>query len=669
MLDLSTLNTEQRKAVELIDGPVSIIAGAGSGKTRVITCRIAHMLDRGIPESAILALTFTNKAAREMAHRAAEITGRKLTRLTISTFHAFGVKILREHIERLGFRPNFSIYDTGDQLALVKEAARESKYSLDGVELRGLGTLFSNIKTGRTDWTREDAAFKPLFHEYCTGLKLYNAVDFDDLIMLPIALFRDFPDVLEQYRARYRYIMVDEFQDTSTNQYAVMKNLAETNKNVCVVGDDDQSIYSWRGADFRNLLQFETDFPERLEVKLERNYRSTDTILAAANGVIAHNTNRKDKALWTHTTGGRPIQLYHPEDEAHEAAFIAQTIKSLALEENLKYHDVGVLIRTNGLSRSIEENFLAERIPYRMAGGESFFQRQEVKDMISYLRVIANHDDDVALMRVLNTPRRGIGRKALETATTIARERNCTLYSAITMICTASDSPASDRMKSDLASFVELIEKYRPLVLSGRKMADGLRALVDEIDYWAHLVADNPKNDKAPKWKFRNVQFFAESLENFARDPDAIDPTLFDYLNRITLQTRDDDDQNDTNGKVNLMTIHAAKGLEFDVVFLAGVEDGIVPHARALEEAPENVEEERRLFYVALTRAKQKLFISSCRRRNVMRETIECTPSPFLEEIPADLITYHEGETTIDPVVSTDYFSLVRNRLAAGNAG
>ena len=385
MLDLETLkkelNPQQYRAVTTTDGAILIIAGAGSGKTRVITFRIAHMLDKGIPKSQILALTFTNKAAKEMSDRIKGLTQKKLQNLTVSTFHAFGVKVLRADIEQLGYRENFSIYDETDRVALIKECGRELKFSPEAMDIYTIGNLISNIKTGRKNWDTMNDMYRPLYESYQEGLKLYNAVDFDDLIVLPIQLFKEHPEVLAKYRDRYKYIMVDEFQDTSHQQYEFMHLLAD--QNVAVVGDDDQSIYSWRGADYQNIVNFEHDF-NVTEIRLEQNYRSTGTILEAANGVISHNTNRKDKKLWSGNGAGKPIEIFMPENETDEADFIAESILGIALEEKRKYDDFGVLMRANTQSRFIEEAFLQNNIPYTMSGGTSFFERKEIKDVISY---------------------------------------------------------------------------------------------------------------------------------------------------------------------------------------------------------------------------------------------------------------------------------------------
>ncbi len=643
----SQLNKKQFETVTRIDGPLLIIAGAGSGKTRTITYRMAYMLDQGIPQASILALTFTNKAAREMQARAKKITERKLSNLTVSTFHAFGVKILRESIEKLGYKSNFSIYDQVDKISLIKETARELKIDPNTLDLYNISNIFSAIKTGRTTWNNINDQFEPLYEEYLIHLKLYNAVDFDDLISLPIMIMENYPEVLSKYRERYKYIMVDEFQDTSKIQYKLMKLLAEESKNICVVGDDDQSIYSWRGADYSNILQFEKDFPDVREIKLEQNYRSTGNILEAANTLIANNKNRKEKALWTGTKKGTPIEIFYPDNEAKESDFISEMINFLKKKEELNYHDFGILVRTNNLTTSIEEALLASAIPYKVSGGTSFFQRKEVKDIIAYLKVMANPDDDVNLLRIINTPRRGIGKKTLEQIHHVSRGKKCSFFSALSALSAAHDSPLSDRMKGVLLDFVNLINFFRSRLLSGKKMAKTLAEFVDNIDYWGSLVNEYQKNEKVAKWKFKNIQIFIDLFERWETDPDNLDPSLYTYLNRITLITRDDIDDNE-EGKVSLMTIHAAKGLEFKVVFLAGVEDSIIPHARSIEEDEGNIEEERRLFYVAITRAMQKLYITACRQRRHMRDIIESSPSRFLQELPQGLLQDYKQDKVPD---------------------
>jgi DNA helicase-2/ATP-dependent DNA helicase PcrA len=710
------LNGPQLEAVAAIEGPVLIIAGAGSGKTRVITYRMAHMLEKGIPQHAILALTFTNKAAKEMDSRVKSLTGKKLQSLRVSTFHAFGLDILRNNAEALGYRKNFSIYDETDRMSLIKESLRECRMASAKVDLYALGQLFSNIKTGLAVWdsrgkeknkpgapagiteTLGKSDMLPVYEEYQQGLKVYNAVDFDDLLVLPLELFEQRPEILEQYRQRYRYIMVDEFQDTSLIQYRLLRLLvgagsggedaspgrinAAKGPNVCVVGDDDQSIYSWRGANYENLLLFEKDFPGLREIKLEQNYRSTSTILEAANGVIAHNRGRKEKTLWSGTEGGKPIELFFPENENAEARFIAAEISRLSLMEKRKYHHFGVLTRTNSLARNIEEAFLAENIPYKVSGGTSFFQRKEIKDLISYLRVIANPEDDISLLRIINTPRRGIGKAAVAALSAIARKNHTCLWDALERFIRQGENGAQElfhspaeagKTRTELGSFKDLIETWRGEILERKAGHDQswllsakTRQLVEAIDYWGYLVAEHGGEEKKARWKYGNIEYFLRMIENWERDPDTLDKGLYPWLNRISLITRDDG-EDDTEGKVNLMTIHASKGLEFPVVFIAGAEQGLIPHERSLDGEAEagGREEERRLFYVAITRARDKLYITSCRRRRRMQTALDCAPSPFLKEIPSHLITYHQEESAAcdDAALSEDLLSQIRARL------
>jgi DNA helicase-2/ATP-dependent DNA helicase PcrA len=706
------LNEAQLSAVTSLEGAVLIIAGAGSGKTRVITYRIARMLEKGIPQSAILALTFTNKAAREMESRVKELTGRKLTNLTVSTFHAFGVKILREEIEVLGYRKNFSIYDTTDKIELIKESLRECKLYGDKIDLRKMEALFSGVKIGSLQWGRvddksryatdtvADDIWEKAYNEYQKSLKIYNALDFDDLLAVPIMLFEEYPEILEKYRRRFRYILVDEFQDTSLIQYRLLRLLANPaagKNNVCVVGDDDQSIYSWRGANYENLLLFEKDFPGALEIKLEENYRSTTTILEAANGVISHNTNRKGKTLWSGKGEGKPIELSFPKNESEEAAFIARTIKKLRYSERRGNDDFGVLVRAKYQFDSIEEAFLAENIPYRVSGGQSFFERKEIRDILSYLRVIANHNDDVNLLRIINTPRRGIGKASILAAAELAKKNHSTLYDSFARINHARHDakhartaggagqenlfllpPAQKEEKNSsggIEEFLELIESSRDEFFDKGALSEKVRNFIDKIDYWSYLVNEYSKDEKKARWKFSNMEYLIEMIEDWEKNPDNLDTGLYAYLNRVSLLTRTDgDDEAGSNrnaGKVNLMTIHAAKGLEFPVVFIAGAEEGIIPHERSIAgddigDIGEGVEEERRLFYVAITRAGDKLYITSCKSRSRRQsEPSERSPSPFLAEIPPNLIENPEGEEKEEPEEADKFFARLKERFGA----
>jgi DNA helicase-2/ATP-dependent DNA helicase PcrA len=658
----SELNPEQIKAVKNIDGPLLIIAGAGSGKTRVITYRIAYMLERGIPQSQILALTFTNKAAREMETRVKELTGKKLRMLTASTFHSFGVQILRAEIEALGWRKNFSIYDESDQEHAVREALRECKVSGENVNVRDIVQIFSGIKTGRAGWgVGINSAYKDVYDEYQKNLKIYNACDFDDLLVLPIQIFERFPEILARYKERYKYIMIDEFQDTSIVQYKMMKLLA--GNNVCVVGDDDQSIYSWRGANYENIINFEKDFPSLLEIKLEQNYRSTTTILEAANGVIANNSNRKEKKLWAASDGGKPIIFLAPENESAEADFIVEQIRAIAVHEKLKYDDFGILLRTNHLTTSIEEALLAANMPYRVSGGTSFFSRKEIKDVLSYLRVIANLNDDVNLLRIINTPRRGIGKNTVSGLMEAAKKNHSTLWDAMMRARYAENTFFEEVAKVEIDEFMSLIEKQREEILGKKGLSQKVRALVDTIDYHGYLITEfGGKNEKAAHWKYMNVERLLQSIEDWEKNPDNPDPTLYPYLNRISLLTSDENDDG-AKGKINVMTIHAAKGLEFPVVFIAGAEEGIIPLERSLEEDAGNYEEERRLFYVAITRARNKLFITACLKRKRNQMLVERGPSPFLDEIPNHLIEPYNPNAADNITSTEDFFAIMKEKF------
>ena len=639
------LNKEQREAVLTLQGPLLIIAGAGSGKTGVITYRMAHMLEQGIAQSHILALTFTNKAAAEMSERIKELTRKKLSNLTIATFHSFGLKILKEQCHILGWRSNFTIYDTQDQLEAIKEAAYEQKMTFTYDELKDMQRVFSAVKTQRMKEQIMNPVHRQLYGEYEEFLQLKNAFDFDDLIVKPIKILSEHPDILDEYRKRFQYIMVDEFQDTSLIQYQFLYQLAKEHRNLCVVGDDDQSIYSWRGANYQNIANFERDFPERLEIKLEQNYRSTGSILKAANAIIANNSNRKSKELWTQQKElETAVQLRFFDDDEQETEFICNTIQSLRTLHDYHYQDFGILLRTNSLMRNIEEALLRHHIPYSISGGSSFFERKEIKDVIAYLKLIDNPDDDISFLRIINVPRRGVGKQTLSVLRDYAHGNRYSIYSAAMALTHAHDTPLSKNAKENLQELLELLERYRGLFAQGTNLAEHGRKLFDDLDYWGYLLTEYGDNEKVAKWRYDNVQMFFHFFERWEKNEDNLDPHLNTYLNRITLSSREDEDE-ESNGKVNLMTIHKAKGLEFDVTFIAGVEDGILPHARSIAEDAENYEEERRLFYVAVTRARKTLFLTVCRRRRSLKEVQECKPSPFLQEIPAELVETEDMET------------------------
>jgi DNA helicase-2/ATP-dependent DNA helicase PcrA len=645
-----------------VNGPLLIIAGAGSGKTRVVTHRVAHMLSEGIPPEQTLSLTFTNKAAREMGERIASLVG-GVAKITVSTFHSFGAMIVREQCSRLGLRPNFSIYDTADRRALIREVAGSLGWSADDLDPAALEVMISAVKTRRREADHLDRRYRSLHEEYHRHLRSYNAVDFDDLIALPVELFEHEREVLDAYRRRFRYITVDEFQDTSALQYVLLRLLALEHRNVCVVGDDDQSIYSWRGASYENILSFERDFPERSEVTLDRNYRSTGLILKAANALIIKNGNRRPKELWTSSDGGGAVRLFHAENEQAEAQFVAGQIKRIRHETQGSYADFGVLVRANSLTRPLEEELRHAGIPYQVSGGISFYQRREVKDILAYLRLMVNPEDEISLMRAMGTPRRGIGPRTVQSLVEIAEAQSCSLYSAMAAASAASDNPLPQRQAESVQAMVRLVEEYSALFDRGRDMSAALMDLVEQIGYWGHLVSET-KRPEIARWRMDNVESLAAGLARYEKNPDNLSPSLRDYLNRVSLLASEEQSDEQADHKVSLMTIHAAKGLEFPTVFVAAVEQDILPHSRSVEDGDRSVEEERRLFYVAITRARSRLFLTRSASRIRRGRPVDCLPSPFLEEIPTDLLESVAEEDFLSPAEAAMQLEALRARLS-----
>lgn len=643
-LDLDKeLNREQAACARDIEGPSLIIAGAGSGKTRMITYRIANMLEHDIDERQILALTFTNKAAKEMSERIRSLTGLLLKKLTTSTFHSFGLGLLKQYIQHLGYKNNFTIYDTNDNTALLQQVITSLGYEAGDYNTFTLLQLFSDLKTGRAkEIGKKDSALNEIYQEWLLSQKAYNVVDFDDLILLPIRIFEKCPDILEKVQDRFRYIMVDEFQDTSLLQYRFISMIAKKYRNICVVGDDDQSIYSWRGANYQNIVMFEQDFPERKEYKLERNYRSTGTILEAANTLIVHNKERKEKKLWTDGDKGSNIYMIMPEDEEEEAFMIAEGIKKRHKEARIPYSDFGILVRTNSLLATLENALMENGIQCQVSGGSSFFDRKEVRDLICYLKLIVNSDDDASLLRIINTPRRSIGRVSVEKLRSYADRKKISLFDALKEFAYAADSPVKGKSQDAIKQFSKQLLGWQNINQNNRK-ADLLRQIIDEIGYRDMLYEEYPDKPKLIDFKMKSLEFLIGRIARFEKNnPDS---TLRDYLNLMSLDGKDNADRDE--GKVNLMTMHASKGLEFDTVYLAGVEDNIIPSSRALEEDMHNIDEERRLFYVAITRARKELTISHCaKRKDRMGESHIALPSRFLEEIPESLFTEDEDMYT-----------------------
>lgn len=631
----SVLNPEQAAAASRIDGPLLIIAGAGSGKTRMITYRIAHMLEEGIDEKNILALTFTNKAAKEMSDRIRSLLGKPLKELTATTFHSFGLGLLKQYIQHLGYHNDFTLYDTNDNEALIKNCIVSCGYQIPDYNIHSLLSLFSDLKTGRAKMENEEGAIAEIYREWLLTEKAYNVVDFDDLILLPIKLFEKKPWILEKVQERYRYIMVDEFQDTSLLQYKLVSMIAAKYRNIAVVGDDDQSIYSWRGANYENIVNFEHDFPERMEFKLERNYRSTGNILTAANALIVHNHERKKKKLWTDEESGSAISIMRHRTSEAEAYWIASEIKSSMRIRDLQYGDIGVLVRTNSLISELENVFTEMNIPVRISGGKSFFDRREIRDMLCYLKVLQNKHDDVSLLRIINTPRRGIGRITIEKLRKYADEKVIPLYQAMEEM-SGENTELSEKAKGNLKSFISMLRSWSA---SSSSSPDALiRRIVNDTGYQNMLSEEFPDSPKSVDFRMQGISILENRVKRYLElNPDS---ALKDYLNAVSIIG---DEKEDDGKKVNLMTMHASKGLEFRIVFLAGIEDDIIPSARALEENQANIDEERRLFYVAITRARERLYINYADTR-ISRDGEEklVLPSRFLEEIPKELFKNEE---------------------------
>ena len=633
-MDFSGLNREQREAVETLEGPVLILAGAGSGKTRALTCRVANLISHGVPAWRILALTFTNKAAREMKDRIAQMVGQKdADDAWISTFHSTCARILRRDIEKIGYSRSFVIYDDDDQNSVLKEILKRLNIDDKYIPVREVKGKISDAKNrllSPDEWfmqTMRDhrtSQIHDIMVEYEKRLKSLNALDFDDLLLKTLELLADHPPVLESYRDRFQYVMVDEYQDTNKAQYEMIRLLTERSRNLCVVGDDDQSIYGWRGADIRNILDFEKDYPDAKVIKLEQNYRSTSTILDAANQVIAHNEDRKDKQLLTQIGEGEKIHLFVAEDERDEAAWIADSIRGLT-RSGEKMGDMAILYRTNAQSRVLEEMLMRAGIPYKVFGGQKFYDRKEIRDIIAYLRVIANPSDDISLRRIINVPRRSIGDSTVQELMDHAAKNDMPLYSAL------SDLPAGlgSRPRKCVSDFFMTMT-----MLSALKDSMPLEEFVETLisrtglrEQYARETSDEAKT------RVENMDEFMGAIHEFVQMSE--NATLESYLENVALVT-DLDRTEDERGYVTLMTLHSAKGLEFRNVYLAGMEENIFPSSRSRDEES-RLEEERRLMYVGITRARARLFISRARQRSIYNQVSYNPPSRFIAEIPARL--------------------------------
>ena len=635
-MTLQELNKEQEKAVNHIDGPMLVLAGAGSGKTKVLTSRIAKLIECGISPYNILAITFTNKAAKEMKDRVYRLIGSSANNIQISTFHSLGLKILKDNYSLLGYDRNFTIIDSDDVLTIIKKILKDLNLSKELYNPREIKNKISSAKNemiGVDSFSKVefDHNIVEVYRLYQKKLKNGNSVDFDDLLVLPIKLFKNYPNLLNEYQERYKYILIDEYQDTNEAQYTFSKLLAAKYRNIFVVGDNDQAIYAFRGANYKNILNFEKDYPEAITILLEENYRSTKTILNAANCVIKNNKERKDKNLWSNNEEGNKIKYKVVENEKEEASLIADSIKEL-LSKGIKEEDIAVLYRTNAQSRVIEEEMLKKNIKYRIVGSFYFYNRKEIKDLLCYLRLINNYKDDVSFLRIVNTPKRGIGEKTIDNLINSAAEQGISLFEAITSGKELEFKKLIEELttESENLSLTELIDNI--LEKSGmKKEYTTSKLLEDEI-------------------RLENLNEFKGVTKSYEEEYGSA--TLSDFLDEISLVS-DISEHQEGNDRVSLMTVHSVKGLEFDYVFLVGMEEGIFPHYNAINYGGNaEIEEERRLCYVAITRAKKDLVITSAKERMLFGNTTRNMPSRFIEEIDKIYLDIDE-KTTVKKIVNT----------------
>lgn len=640
--EIQKLNTEQQVAVTTCEGRVLILAGAGSGKTKVLTVRMAYLIDyKNIHPTNILGLTFTNKAAAEMRHRVASLLDEKRAKqVTLCTFHSFCMQILRKEIEVLGFTKNFSLYDEYDTQRMIQQIVRDLLKHESTLPSLGPFTLAINQARNQgiapKDLETEDNLLKEVYTRFSESMKAYNAVDFDNLLFLTVRLFKEHPDVLERYQDRYPYIMIDEYQDTNKVQFELASLLAGKHKNLCVVGDDDQSIYGWRGADVRNILEFENT----KMIKLEQNYRSSNIILQAANAVIKNNTSRHDKSLWSEKEGHHLIEVFHAPTDIQEAEAVVYRIAKLREEKNLKWKDIAILYRSNALSRAFEMALLkytwkdrdqwVRGIPYQIHGGEEYFERREVKDLMAYLRVIINPQDQEALLRIINLPRRGIGDDSLEKITSYNRSKGISLWQALF----DASHLVSDSVNNSIHLFTSFMLEAKD-AFKHMPLAEATQWLIDKIDF-RKAIEEEVKSDKMRAFKWENVEEFINALKEYEESSE--EPSLHDFITSTPLgkEKAFQKQKNVRDDQVSLMTFHSSKGLEFTACFLIAVEDEIIPHEKSMRET--GIEEERRLMYVAITRAKEYLTLSMARSRKRMGKELTTTPSRFLTEIPKELL-------------------------------
>ncbi len=641
VVDLSTdlfsgLNPVQREAVLHDEGPLLIVAGAGSGKTRVLTHRIAHLVGRrGVSPFEVLAITFTNKAADEMKQRVAALVGPVAERMWVSTFHSACVRFLRRDAPRLGYRSSFTIYDEADANRLTGYVLRDLNIDVKKFPPRSVHAVISQAKNELVDFESYRSAARTIYErriadvyqEYQQRLLSASAMDFDDLLMVTVNLFQSHPEVLGHYQQRFRHLLVDEYQDTNRAQNELVLMLGRSHRNVCVVGDGDQSVYRFRGADIANILEFERAFPDATTIVLEQNYRSTRTILDAANAVISNNAMRKPKALWTEQVGGELVVRYHAEDEQDEAAWVAHEMARLHQVDGRRWGDMAVFYRTNAQSRVLEERLVRQGIPYKVVGGTRFYDRREVKDLLAYLRVLTNPSDEVSLKRIANVPKRGVGETSIGRLDALAASRRRPFSEALAV---AQEAGVSGKALGGIKDLLGLLDQLRAMVAAGARPDTVLQAVVERTGYAVELEAENTVEAAG---RLENVA----ELVGVAAEYDQLD----EFLEAVSL-VADSDELDGDDTKVLLMTLHTAKGLEFPVVFMIGLEDGIFPHLRSLGE-PDELEEERRLCYVGITRAQERLCLSHAWCRTIWGSTQYNPPSRFLKEIPEDLTRLVEG--------------------------
>ncbi len=641
---VKNMNSEQSEAVRTTEGPLLIMAGAGSGKTRVLTHRIAYLLDeKDVSPYNILAITFTNKAAKEMKARVEHLVGEEAQVIWMSTFHSMCVRILRRDADRIGIERNFTIIDPTDQKSVIKDVLKSENIDSKRFEPRMFIGAISNLKNELK--TPEDAQKEAndfhsqmvatVYKGYQRQLSRNEALDFDDLIMTTINLFERVPETLEYYQNKFQYIHVDEYQDTNKAQYTLVKLLANKFKNLCVVGDSDQSIYGWRGADIQNILSFEEDYPEAKTIFLEQNYRSTKNILNAANEVIKHNSERKPKGLWTANSGGDKIQYYEAMTERDEAEYVVKEIMKHQ-RSGKKYSEMAILYRTNAQSRVLEETFMKSNIPYTMVGGQKFYDRKEIKDLLSYLRVIANSNDDISLQRIINVPKRGIGPSSVEKIQTYALQNNISMFDALAEVDFIG---LSKKVTQECISFYEMIQN----LIKEQEFLE-ISEIVDEVlqksGYRDMLDREQSIESRS---RLENLDEFMSVPKDYEENTPLEEQSLINFLTDLSLVA--DIDEADTQNGVKLMTMHSAKGLEFPIVFIMGMEESLFPHIRAIKsEDDHEMEEERRICYVAITRAEELLYITNATTRMLFGRSQSNMPSRFLKEIPEDLLDSHTGQ-------------------------